>query len=107
MEKFYLQVSIKPEVPGRTLISVYHQYGEGSDPASSAPFSDSSSKDSVPPEPIPSSQMQQMMQQQQQQEQVDVKPSFESTVGFPCGFIIDPCCFCGDGEMKLSKFLGF
>ncbi|CAJ0562701.1 unnamed protein product, partial [Mesorhabditis spiculigera] len=47
-----IQVNIKPDAPGRTLISVYHHnYPEGQPPPGGA-FG--SPKDSVPPEPVPS-----------------------------------------------------
>ncbi|CAD5209696.1 unnamed protein product [Bursaphelenchus xylophilus] len=49
-----VQVNITPEATGRTLISVYHQF-----PSTTATTTDStaqnSMKDSVPPEPVPSS----------------------------------------------------
>lgn len=41
-----VQVNIKPETSGRTLISVYHQYDQQTD--------QEDCKDSVPQEPIPS-----------------------------------------------------
>ncbi|KJH46678.1 chromo' (CHRromatin Organization MOdifier) domain protein [Dictyocaulus viviparus] len=51
-----VQVNIKPETSGRTLISVYHRYGE-------SPNGDEGingeAKDSVPPEPTPTQQQKQ------------------------------------------------
>ncbi|CAG9535369.1 unnamed protein product [Cercopithifilaria johnstoni] len=50
-----VQVNIKPDMPGHTLISVYHQYPPNSAPATSVlPTENVIAKDSVPPEPIPS-----------------------------------------------------
>lgn len=46
-------MNIKPDVPGHTLISVYHQYPTNSGPTSTTP-ADTTGKDCVPPEPIPS-----------------------------------------------------
>ncbi|CAD5206696.1 unnamed protein product [Bursaphelenchus okinawaensis] len=47
-----VQVNITPEATGRTLISVYHQY-PSSDPTMTE--ANALQKDSVPPEPVPSS----------------------------------------------------
>uniref|UniRef100_A0A0N5B0R5 Chromo domain-containing protein n=1 Tax=Syphacia muris TaxID=451379 RepID=A0A0N5B0R5_9BILA len=51
-----VQVSIKPDMPGHTLISVYHQYPSNAPPSVSSSFSqdNANSKDCIPPEPIPS-----------------------------------------------------
>uniref|UniRef100_A0A915AAX0 Chromodomain-helicase-DNA-binding protein 8 n=1 Tax=Parascaris univalens TaxID=6257 RepID=A0A915AAX0_PARUN len=50
-----VQVNIKPDVPGHTLISVYHQYPTNTPPTPSNPPAESlTPKDCVPPEPIPS-----------------------------------------------------
>ncbi|VDN01887.1 unnamed protein product [Thelazia callipaeda] len=50
-----VQVNIKPDVPGHTLISVYHQYPPNSTSASSIlPTENVITKDCIPPEPIPS-----------------------------------------------------
>ncbi|VDO25963.1 unnamed protein product [Onchocerca flexuosa] len=50
-----VQVNIKPDVPGHTLISVYHQYPPNSAPATTLPSTENIvAKDCVPPEPIPS-----------------------------------------------------
>uniref|UniRef100_A0A1I7VD36 Chromo domain-containing protein n=1 Tax=Loa loa TaxID=7209 RepID=A0A1I7VD36_LOALO len=50
-----VQVNIKPDLPGRTLISVYHQYPPNSAPAANVPPTENViAKDCVPPEPIPS-----------------------------------------------------
>uniref|UniRef100_A0A183VG62 MITF_TFEB_C_3_N domain-containing protein n=1 Tax=Toxocara canis TaxID=6265 RepID=A0A183VG62_TOXCA len=50
-----VQVNIKPDVPGHTLISVYHQYPTSTPPTPSNPPAESlTPKDCVPPEPIPS-----------------------------------------------------
>uniref|UniRef100_A0A915Q7V9 Uncharacterized protein n=1 Tax=Setaria digitata TaxID=48799 RepID=A0A915Q7V9_9BILA len=50
-----VQVNIKPDLPGHTLISVYHQYPPNSAPPTNVPQTDSvTPKDCVPPEPIPS-----------------------------------------------------
>ncbi|KAL3998658.1 SNF2 N-terminal domain family protein [Acanthocheilonema viteae] len=50
-----VQVNIKPDMPGHTLISVYHQYPPNSAPATSVPPTENVIvKDCVPPEPIPS-----------------------------------------------------
>ncbi|KAK6105983.1 SNF2 N-terminal domain family protein [Brugia pahangi] len=50
-----VQVNIKPDLPGHTLISVYHQYPPNSAPAKSVPPTENIiAKDCVPPEPIPS-----------------------------------------------------
>ncbi|KAK6727679.1 hypothetical protein RB195_005393 [Necator americanus] len=58
-----VQVNIKPETSGRTLISVYHRFG-------GSPNGDESfngdAKDSVPPEPTPTQQQQQQYQDAQQ-----------------------------------------
>ena len=51
-----LQVNIKPDMPGHTLISVYHQYPPNATPSTSTTFPSESqtTKDCIPPEPIPS-----------------------------------------------------
>ncbi|KAK6047521.1 hypothetical protein COOONC_14972 [Cooperia oncophora] len=51
-----VQVNIKPETSGRTLISVYHRFGES--PNGDEAFN-CDTKDSVPPEPTPTQQQQQ------------------------------------------------
>ncbi|VDK75980.1 unnamed protein product [Litomosoides sigmodontis] len=50
-----VQVNIKPDVPGHTLISVYHQYPPNSTPSTTVSSTENIiAKDCVPPEPIPS-----------------------------------------------------
>ncbi|WKX89625.1 hypothetical protein Q1695_008907 [Nippostrongylus brasiliensis] len=57
-----VQVNIKPETSGRTLISVYHRFGES--PNRDESFN-GDAKDSVPPEPTPTQQQQQYQEAQQ------------------------------------------
>ncbi|KAK6047523.1 hypothetical protein COOONC_14974, partial [Cooperia oncophora] len=57
-----VQVNIKPETSGRTLISVYHRFGES--PNGDEAFN-CDTKDSVPPEPTPTQQQQQYQDSQQ------------------------------------------
>lgn len=52
-------MNIKPETSGRTLISVYHRFGES--PNGDEAFN-GDTKDSVPPEPTPTQQQQQQYQ---------------------------------------------
>lgn len=50
----FIQVNIKPDVPGHTLISVYHQYPPNAPPSTGTTAETVAPKDCVPPEPIPS-----------------------------------------------------
>ncbi|KAJ1373759.1 hypothetical protein KIN20_036262 [Parelaphostrongylus tenuis] len=57
-----VQVNIKPETSGRTLISVYHRFGES--PNCDEAFN-GEAKDSVPPEPTPTQQQKQFQETHQ------------------------------------------